>query len=61
MQNDGARLIIEHSTNFALSGNIDGPCNNNFTVIGKKNNQTSVSDTDREIPTLGSTDNAETR
>ena len=29
-----------------------------FNVIGKKNNQTSVSDADREIPTLGSTDNA---
>ena len=29
-----------------------------FTVIGKKNNQTLVSDADREIPTLGSTDNA---
>ena len=32
--------------------------NNNFNVIGKKNNQTSVSDADREIPALGSTDNA---
>ena len=31
--------------------------NNNFNVIGKKNNQTSVSDADREIPTLGSADN----
>ena len=30
-----------------------------FNVMGKKNNQTSVSDADREIPTLGSTDNAE--
>ena len=30
----------------------------NFNVIGKKNNQTSVFDADREIPTLGSTDNA---
>ena len=29
-----------------------------FYVIGKKNNQTSVSDADREIPTLGSVDNA---
>ena len=29
-----------------------------FNVIGKKNNQTSVFDADREIPTLGSTDNA---
>ena len=29
-----------------------------FPVIGKKNNQSSVSDADREIPTLGSTDNA---
>ena len=27
VQNDRARLIIEHTTNFALSGNIDGPCN----------------------------------
>ena len=26
IQNDRARLIIEHSTNFALSGNIDGLC-----------------------------------
>ena len=32
--------------------------NNIFNVIGKKNNQTSVSDADQEIPTLGSTDNA---
>ena len=31
---------------------------NNVNVIGKKNNLTSVSDADREIPTLGSTDNA---
>ena len=31
---------------------------NSFYVIGKKNNQTSVSDADREIPNLGSTDNA---
>ena len=29
-----------------------------FQRIGKKNNQSSVSDADREIPTLGSTDNA---
>ena len=29
----------------------------NFNVIGK-NSQTSVSDADREIPTLGSADNA---
>ena len=29
-----------------------------FPVIGKKNNQTSVSDADREIPTLGSMDSA---
>ena len=29
-----------------------------FNVIGKKNNQTSVSDADREIPTLGSMDDA---
>ena len=26
-----------------------------FNVLSKKNNQTSVSDADREIPTLGST------
>ena len=32
--------------------------NNIFYVIGKKNNQTSVSDANRESPTLGSTDNA---
>ena len=31
---------------------------NKFYVIVKKNNQTSVSDADREIPTLGSADNA---
>ena len=31
---------------------------NNFNAIGNKNNQTSVSNADREIPTLGSTDNA---
>ena len=29
-----------------------------FNVIGKENNQTSVSDADRENPNLGSTDNA---
>ena len=29
-----------------------------FNVIGKKNNQTLVSNADQEIPTLGSTDNA---
>ena len=29
-----------------------------FNVIGKKNNQTSVSDVDREIPTFRSMDNA---
>ena len=29
-----------------------------FNVIGNKNNQTSVFDADREIPTLGSADNA---
>ena len=29
-----------------------------FPLIGKKNNQSLVSDTDRGIPTLGSTDNA---
>ena len=27
-----------------------------FNIIGKKNNQTSVSDADQEIPTVGSTD-----
>ena len=32
---------------------------NNFNVIGKENNQTSVYDADREIPTLGSTEYAE--
>ena len=32
--------------------------NNNFNVIGKKNNQSSVSDANQEIPYLGSTDNA---
>ena len=30
----------------------------NFPIIGKKNNQSSVSDEDQEIPTLGSTYNA---
>ena len=34
---------------------------NHFDVIGKKNNQTFVSDADREILTLGSTDNAKLR
>ena len=29
-----------------------------FNAIGKQNNQTSVSDAEREIPTIGSTDNA---
>ena len=29
-----------------------------FRIIGKKNNVSSVSDANREIPTLGSTDNA---
>ena len=29
-----------------------------FNVIGKKSNETSFSDAGREIPTLGSTDNA---
>ena len=29
-----------------------------FPIIGKKNNQSSVSDAERKIPTLGSTDNA---
>ena len=29
-----------------------------FNVIGKKSNQTSVSGADREIQTLGSTENA---
>ena len=32
--------------------------NNNFNDIGKNNNQTSVTDADRKIPTLESTDNA---
>ena len=32
--------------------------NNNFNDIGKKNNQTSASDADQEIPALRSTDNA---
>ena len=32
--------------------------NNIFYVKGKKNNQSSVSDADRDIPTLESTDNA---
>ena len=32
--------------------------NNNFYIIVKKNNQTSVSDANPEIPTLGSMDNA---
>ena len=32
-----------------------------FPIIGKKINQLSVSDADREIPTLGPTDNAGTR
>ena len=31
---------------------------NNFNVIGKTNNQTLVSDADREIPTIRSTNNA---
>ena len=30
-----------------------------FPIIGKKINQSSVSNADQEIPTLGSTDNAE--
>ena len=29
-----------------------------FPILGKKNNQSLVSDEDREIPTLGSTENA---
>ena len=33
--------------------------NNNLNGIYKKHNQTSASDADQEIPTLGSTDNAE--
>ena len=33
--------------------------NNNLNGIDKKHNQTSGSDADREIPTLGPTDNAE--
>ena len=32
--------------------------NNVFNFIGKKNNQTSVADADREVPTLGSAENA---
>ena len=32
--------------------------NNDFNVIGKKNNQISLSNADHEIPTNGSTDNA---
>ena len=32
--------------------------NDTFNVIGKKNNQTSISNADREIPTLESMDNA---
>ena len=32
--------------------------NDYFNVIDKKNNQTSVSDADRQIPILGPTDNA---
>ena len=32
--------------------------NNNFQCHGKKNNQTSVSEVDLEIPTVESTDNA---
>ena len=32
--------------------------NNSFNIKDKKNNQTSVSDADRKILTLGSTDNA---
>ena len=28
-----------------------------YSIVGKKNNQSSVSDADREIPTLESTDN----
>ena len=30
-----------------------------FSIIGKKINQSLVSDADQEIPTIGSTDNAE--
>ena len=29
-----------------------------YSILGKKHNQSSVSDEDWEIPTLGSTDNA---
>ena len=32
--------------------------NNTFKVMSQKNNQISVSDADREIPTFGSTNNA---
>ena len=35
--------------------------NNNLNVIGKKNNQKSVSDAGREIPILGSKIKPETR
>ena len=31
---------------------------NSFNVVGKKNYQSSISNADGEIPTLGSTDNA---
>ena len=34
---------------------------NNFNAIGKKNNGTSASDADREIPTLESADYVEIR
>ena len=37
--------------------NIKEMTKHNFNVISKKYNQTSGSDADREIPTLGSTDN----
>ena len=29
-----------------------------YSLIGKKNNQSSISDADQEVPALGSTDNA---
>ena len=32
--------------------------NDNFNAFGKKDNQTSISDADREIPNLGSKNNA---
>ena len=57
IQNDRARLIIEHSTNFALSGNIDGPCNLRRDIIfefalyksGKKHKKISTNRTRTHI------------